>query len=85
MNSGRGPLTGAELAAVTEGLKVLLLLANKTAAQGEAAQVRQGCGGLLVHGIVQFPTWCLPDCLLAGLLRAGSCTGGSHLYVCLDA
>lgn len=39
MNSGRGPLVGAELMAVTEGLKVLLLLANKTAAQGEAAQV----------------------------------------------
>jgi hypothetical protein len=40
MNSGQGPLTGAELAAVTEGLKVLLLLSNRTAAQGEAAQVR---------------------------------------------
>lgn len=40
VNCGRGPLTGAELAAVTEGLKVLLLLANKTAAQGEDAQVR---------------------------------------------
>jgi hypothetical protein len=41
MNSGRGPLVGAELAAVTEGLKVLLLLSNRTAAQGEAAQVRR--------------------------------------------
>jgi hypothetical protein len=41
MNSGQGPLTGAELAAVTEGMKVLLLLSNRTAAQGEAAQVRR--------------------------------------------
>lgn len=39
MNSGRGPLAGSELAAVTEGLKVLLLLSNRKAAQGEAAQV----------------------------------------------
>jgi hypothetical protein len=44
MSSGSGPLAGAELAAVTEGLKVLLLLSNRTAAQGQAAQVRHAVG-----------------------------------------
>lgn len=39
MTCGQGPLTGAALTSVTEGLKVLLLLSNRTAAQGEAAQV----------------------------------------------
>ncbi|KAF8072444.1 hypothetical protein HT031_000103 [Scenedesmus sp. PABB004] len=39
LSCGAGPLAGATLAAVTEALKVLLLLSTRTAAQGEAAQV----------------------------------------------
>jgi hypothetical protein len=74
MNSGVGPLTGAELAAVTEGLKVLLLLSNRTAAQGEEAQVSsllhlnqllqiRFCWASLHH----HQGWVEPACLLAHL------------------
>lgn len=40
ISSGNAPLTGNDLAAVAEGLKVLLLLSTCMAAKGEAAQVR---------------------------------------------
>lgn len=39
VNKGCAPLTGHDLAAVAEGLKVLLLLSTCMASKGEAAQV----------------------------------------------
>lgn len=45
VNAGCAPLAGNDLAAVAEGLKVLLLLSTLMAPKGEAAQVRGGPTG----------------------------------------
>jgi hypothetical protein len=50
VNKASVPLAGHDLAAVAEGLKVLLLLSTCMASKGEAAQVGHRVpGGPLVH------------------------------------
>lgn len=95
MNSGEGPLARAELAAVTDALKVLLLLSNRTAAQGEAAQVRappdlQPCKNRQQKSTVCLPQpnlqrWCAQRMRMLLQVAHGSTTwqlynpGDSHL------